>query len=121
MEYPKFKQKLQDGILAPAAFQAQSPLYGIVIDYDSVSNTCIIISASPGSDLMGESFRDVPCPMQPGVQGVAPKQGIMCGLSFTDGTSTPQITHFYNLRYEEYTNRKQNYATTKIPSYMMDM
>lgn len=121
MEYPKFKKRVQETIINPAARQAMAPTYGIVLDYNSGTNTCTILTAMPGSDLVGESFTEVPCPMNPGVQGVAPKQGIACGLVFTDGTSTPQITHFYNLHYDVHTNRKQNYANTKLPTYLLDM
>lgn len=122
MQHPKFTEKIKDSILTPAMQQGLKPSYGIVLGYESANNTCSILTVNPGSDQMGEVYQNVPAPMNLGVQTVAPKAGIMCWLAYKDGnTSAPMITHFYNLRYEEFNKRKQSFAATKTPRYLLDM
>lgn len=119
---PKFERKLKDRIVDPVIQSGNQPGYGMVLGYDRQNNTCMVIAAAPGSDRMGEIYKDVPCPVMLGVQGVSPTTGMYCWLAFKDGTQTfPYITNFFNHHYNKHSYTRQARAVSDTPSYMLDM
>lgn len=121
-EYPKFKEKLQDKYIGPVMQQAQQPCYALVFDYNSIRNTATILTAQPGSDQPGEIYKEIDCPVTLGVQGVAPRAGMMCLIAFRDGTFTnPYIVNFFNPHFNKFNYTSQYTASSGVPSYMLYM
>lgn len=122
MKYPKFEEAIKNNIVNPAINQTKQPGYGLVLDYDPVNNTATIITAKHGTDRPDQLYYNVPCPVSPGVQGVAPEVGRPCWLVFRDPQSpTPMITHFFSFNHLDKDYRDQNQTNNLIPRFMSEI
>lgn len=122
MGYPKFEEALKTKVVAPALAQTRQPGYGLVMGYDPHTNTATVLTAQAGTNVPGQLYHNVPCPVTPGVQGVAPEIGRPCWLSFRDPqTSTPMIVAFFSMNYEEKDYKDQTKAINTIPHFMSEL
>lgn len=121
-QFPKFEQKLRSNVVDRALQQGQKPGYAVVVGFDPVMNTCDIITASPGSDELGEVLTNIPCPTQSGVQGAAPRPGVMAWVAYRDGTTgDPFITHFFDPSFDKNQYTKQYNARNDTPRFLVQM
>lgn len=119
MEHPKFEQKLIDKVVNPALGASEANAIAVVLIYDARTNTADIMANRMGSNLMGEIFREVQCPINQGVQTVSPKAGIMCRIAFRSKSQTdPYILSFFDNTYETTSYFDNNYAQNEIPSFL---
>lgn len=120
--YPKFEAKIRDRVLDPSLQQAAKPGYAVVLSFNKEFNTCTIVTAHPGSDMVGEVMADVPCPVQSGVQSASPRPGLLCWIDFRDGaTQTPFITHFFNPMFQQNNYQQQYQAKMDTPRFMLGL
>lgn len=61
MRYPKFEQNIVSKI-EEKNFQQTRSRFGVVMSYDRVSNTAVIILEDRMSGAVGDIIKDVPCP-----------------------------------------------------------
>lgn len=121
-QHPKFEQKLTERVVQPQMEQTAQAGYGIVYEYDSFNNTATVVMANRGSDDVGDLYRNVPCPVQLGVQNVAPEPGRPCWVAFKDNSPNfPIIVTYFNHVYAEVDYQRQTKAVTTTPRYMFDM
>lgn len=117
----KMRQQVMDVITTDAQSKAQ-PGWGIVLTYDALTNSATVLMSRPGGDDTGETYANVPCPVNMGVQGVAPEPGRSCMVTFKHGNSRlPVITNFFNYDYATTDRPRQAHAITPLPRFMMDM
>lgn len=122
MSYPKFEEALKKKVVKPALARKEQPGYGIVVGYDPEFNTATVLTAKHGTDVPGEMFFNVPCPVTPGIQGVAPEIGRPCWLAFRNPESpTPIIVSFFSMNYQEKDYLPQNEAVNPLPRFMTEM
>ena len=125
MANPKFENKIKQNIVAPNTQQRNMSGYAIVLTYNGNTNTASIQMGKPGSPGLGKIYKDVPCPTNIGLQGVAPELGRPCFVDFKgNGNSSdyyPVITTFFNHVYNEIDFEKQNTAVNNIPRYILGM
>ncbi|HJS83582.1 MAG TPA: hypothetical protein VJ742_12185 [Nitrososphaera sp.] len=120
--YPKFEKKVRDEIVGQVMRESQQPGYGLILAYDKYTNTATIITSQPGSEQMGEIYKNVPCPVNMGIQSAAPKSGYPCWIQFKDGTMTqPYITNYFNPLFRDLDYTNQYRAVNDIPMYMLEM
>lgn len=118
-QLPKFNQKLKESVLQPQLEQAAQPGYGIILDYNVRANTATVLMSNRGSEDLGEIYEQVPCPVQMGVQSMAPEPGRPCWISFKDNSfQFPVITHFFNHVYETVDYPRQYEAVNSVPRFM---
>lgn len=118
----KYHEEIRRDVVDPALRQNHAPTYGIIMSYDPENNQATIMTARPGSDQMGEVYKQVPCPQNNGVQSVDPEPGRPCVLSFPNGTqNSPIITAFFNPRYQENDYAKQTRARNEIPRFLTEI
>lgn len=119
---PKMKAKIEQEILLPKQVSENQPGWGFVTSYDATRNTARVIMSRPGSDQPGEIYNNVPCPVQLGIQGVAPEPGRPCWVVFKGGNfQYPIITHFFNYNYGEHDYGRSTRAGQVLPGFMMEM
>lgn len=122
MRNAKFEKEIAQNIVDASGYQTILPTYGIVMNYNSIHNTADIIISDQGSDNFGEVFRNVPCPMIPGVQSTAPQKGTPCFVIFKDNRgSYPVVTHFFNHVYGQFSYGPQYQAINPLPRFMLDL
>jgi len=98
------------------------PGYGLIMHFNVLDNTATVAMSRPGSDQMGEIFSNVPCPVQLGVQTVAPEVGRPCWLEFKDGTqSNPIVTTYFSHSYDELDYDRQYYIDNDTPRFMTEL
>lgn len=61
MKYPKFEQNIVSKI-EEKNFQQTKSRFGVVMSYDKVSNTAVLILEDRMSGAVGDIIKDVPCP-----------------------------------------------------------
>lgn len=119
---PKMKKRIQDEILLPKQVAECQPGWGMVTHYNATNNTAHVMMSRPGSDEPGEMYNNVPCPVNLGVQGVAPEPGRTCWVVFKSGNfQQPMITHFFNYNYTERDYGRSTYAPQVAPGFMLEM
>lgn len=118
----KFEEKIRTNIVDDANRKEYAPTHGIVLRYNPETNRADIVTAKPGSEQLGEIYKDVPCPQMNGVQSVAPEAGRPVWIGFPSGTQNkPVITSYYNPSYHDNDHAKQYDARSDIPRFMMDL
>lgn len=122
MNNPKFQKHLNDTISARLNTQSGGR-HGIVLAYDHTTNTATVAMSAQDSDVIVDLLRNVPCPVQLGVQGVAPEAGRPCWVLFKSGKDNKNavISHYFNHLYDQFDYGIQNNATTGIPSFLTRM
>lgn len=121
-QYPKFSEKLRNGVVDPMMRAAHKPGYAVVLAFNTIHNTCDVMAATQGSDEVGEILTNLPAPFQQGIQQQAPQPGWMCWIAYRDGTTAdPYITHFFNPKFSEHNYQAQYTARNDIPYYMVQM
>lgn len=121
-QFPKFEQRIKDSITTPASMQASTSGYGIIMDYNSAINTATVMMAAKDSDNLGDTFRDVPCPVLMGVNLTAPEVGRPCWVDFKDNnTNRPFITHYFNFNYDTVDYPANSIAINNTPRYLYQM
>ncbi len=94
---------------------------GVIMSYDKHMNTASVAITESDSNIITDILRNVPCPVQLGVQSVCPEPGRSCWVSFKNGSlNQPVIINYYNHNYESYDYNKQNRAAVSIPSHLLD-
>lgn len=102
--------------------QHPSGVLGVVISYDSESNTATVVVSSADSDDIEEIIYKVPCPVLLGIQSVAPEPGRPCYVIFKGGNrSQALISHFYNHLYNDKDYVIQSRADMAMPSYLLNI
>lgn len=118
----KMKEKIQQEILLPQKISESQPGWGFVASYDETKNTADVLMSRPGSDQPGEMYYHVPCPVQIGIQGVAPEVGRACWVVFKGGNfQSPIITHFFNYNYGQRDYGRSTNASQVSPGFMLEM
>lgn len=122
MNNPKFQKHLNDHYMDQERSK-QKGRYGIIISYDSPTNTATVVLSSPDSDVTGDILTKVPCPVQLGIQTVAPEPGRPCWVVFKNDRDTHNavISHYFNQFYNKYDHPRQAPADSGIPSFMLGM
>lgn len=121
MKYPKFEEAIKDKVVNPAIGQMRQPGYGLIMDYDPINNRATVLAAKHGTDRPDQLYYNVPCPITPGVQSVAPELGRPCWIIFRDPQSpTPMITHFFSFNHLDKDYEDQTRANNPIPRFMTD-
>jgi hypothetical protein len=121
MMNPKARQEVQDAV-APGMMSQAQPGWGIVLWYDATRNCATVLMSQPGSDRPGEIYSNVPCPVQVGLQTVAPEPGRSCWVNFKFGNSHfPIVTSFFNYNYSNIDYPRATHAKSATPRFMMDM
>lgn len=116
--YPKFDQKIEDQILSKK-FQQSKPRPGTIISYDQSTNSATIMLDEQYSDYIGSMMSNVPCPLNYGIQTVAPAPGTRCYVAFRDGTEQyPYILNYFNDNANQYKNIINSSVDTGIPKFM---
>ena len=119
VNYPKFDKKIQDHINS-AEMQKARTRPGVIMSYDKVTNTAIVVLEDQHSESVGNVIKNVVCPYSRGVQAVAPVPGERCLVGFRDNNeSKPYIINFYE---DSGVNRNYNYnntVNTGIPKFMV--
>ena len=119
---PRFDQKIQEKFIQPSQDQHLSGTYGIVMDYNATTNRASVVVAQKGSEDLGQTFHEVPCPVNMGMQTVAPGVGYPCWVQFKDGTNAfPVVTNFFNHAYHTNDATRVNKAYHAVPKFMFGM
>ena len=117
--YPKFDQKIRDQIDL-VGLQQSKTRPGVIMSYDKINNTAVIVLDDHNTELMGSALSGVPCPTSKGVQAVSPTMGTRCLVGFRDNNeSSPYILNFF-----EDTKRNPSYIAnyvvkTGVPRFMV--
>jgi len=115
----KLEQKAQQAV-TNYRLQRMSGRLGVIIKYDETTNTATVAISGEQTDQVEEILTKVMCPVQLGVQGVAPQPGTNCWVVFKDDNITqPLISHYYNHRYEQFDYAKQVRSKNDIPNYLL--
>lgn len=116
--YPKFENKLQSQIDNSRMRQAKGRP-GIIMSFDMRSNTASIIIDDQMSGQIGNIIHDVPCPIQVGVQSVAPEPGTRCFVQFRDDSEGSPYVSFYFDEHNVSSSYSRNYSVNSgVPKYM---
>lgn len=101
----------------------QKGRYGIIMSYNAYANTATVLLSSPDSDITGDLLTNVPCPIQLGIQHVAPEPGRPCWVMFKNDrdNNNAVISHYFNPLYNKYDDMKHSTAVSGIPSFMTGM
>lgn len=121
MPFPKFEEKIKEKIVQPAFDTSTTPGYGIIINYDAVSNTATVQMAQSGSGSIGAVLNNVPCPTSVGIQGVAPEPGRPCFVMYKDNISNPVIVTYFNHKYAQIDYARQTQAINNTPRFLMQI
>jgi len=117
--YPKFDKKINDAIVTHEMQKAKTRP-GVIMSYDKVTNTAIVVLEDQMSNSVGNIIKNVVCPYTRGVQTVAPVAGARCLVGFRDSNeSQPYIINYY-----EDINPSRNYrynhtVYTGVPKFMV--
>ncbi len=122
MKRNSFEKKIAEKVVQPYVNAQVQSGYGIVITHDKVSNTATVLMAQSDSDLPGDMYHDVPCPVQLGIQSVNPEKGRTCWVTFKNNDRQyPVITHFYNYYYADSDGNKQQNAKSPLPRFIFNL
>ena len=97
--------------------------FGVVLNYDGVTNTATVLMSSPVTESAGDILENVPCPVTMGIQTAAPEPGRPCWVCFKGnrGENYPMISHFFNHNFQKYDYQRHPQAASGIPYYMLSM
>lgn len=112
------QQQVRD-IITPSSMADQQPVWGIVLWYNAVRNVANVLMSQPGSDATGEIYPNVPCPVNVGLQTVAPEPGRACTVMFKG--DFPIITGFFNYAYDNQDYPRSTAAAQSLPRFMLEM
>lgn len=116
---PKFDKYVNDSIVRQNNFVPKSQA-GVVLSYNPSKHSATVMLTGPTGQEIGMILKHVPCPVQLGVQGVAPEPGRPCWVDFQgQDDSMPIITHYYNPRYEQFDHQRQNLSKNGIPRFTL--
>jgi hypothetical protein len=117
--YPKFDKKIQDQIDV-SRMQNSRTRPGIVVGYNKQNNTAHVILDEQYSEQMGSALKNVPCPINRGLQTVAPVMGTRCLVGFRDNNElSPYILNYFEDNSANI-NFNRNYAVrTGVPRFMV--
>lgn len=119
MNYPKFDKKIQDQIDV-SNMRSSRTRPGVIMDYNKVSNTATIILDEQYSDTMGSVIKNVPCPVQKGLQSVAPSMGARCLVGFRDSNEGfPYVLNFFEDGDTKFVYNRNYNVDTGIPRFMV--
>jgi hypothetical protein len=104
MHYPKFDSKIQSRIDASRMRQSKTRP-GVIMKFDVTTNTADVILDDAYSGQLGNIISKVPCPMNVGIQTVAPEPGTRCLIGFRDDNEN----NAYVISYFEEPNLNSNY------------
>ena len=103
-------------------FQQQTGRLGVITSYDPFNNTATVLISGEQSDVIEDVLSNVLCPLNLGVQSVAPSPGTQCWVVFKNNNrSQALITHYYNYRYSQGDYDKQSKAQIGLPTYLLGM
>lgn len=115
--YPKFEQRQKRDATNTQLSQLRDR-EGVIMTYNSFSNTATVLMSMPKSEGFGAILENVPCPTYNGIQTVHPEPGRLAWIVFVDNNERkPRITHFYNMKYDEYDYAAQKSANSMIPNF----
>lgn len=118
LNYPKFENKIQNQIDQSKMRQARGRP-GIIMAYDIRTNSASILVDDQMSGQIGNIMHDVPCPVNVGVQTVAPEPGTRCYVQFRDDNEGSAYVAFYFDQHQVSSSYSRNYTiNTGIPKYM---
>jgi len=119
VNYPKFDKKIQDQIITTEMQKARTRP-GVIMSYDKVTNTAVVVLEDQHSDSVGNVIKNVACPYSRGVQHVAPVSGERCLVGFRDNNEAkPYIINMYQDS-DSNANYSYNYTlNTGIPKFMV--
>jgi hypothetical protein len=118
----RFEEHVKRNIIHPNSEAEVKDGYGIVVHYNPQKNIASVLLAQPATDLPGEIYHNIPCPVQIGVQSVAPEVGRQCWVTFKNqNPAFPVITHFYNYFFETADYEKQTNAMAPMPRYIYNL
>lgn len=119
VNYPKFDKKIQDHITS-AEMQKAKTRPGVIMSYDKVTNTAVVLLEDQLSENAGNIIKNVACPYTRGVQTVAPVVGERCLVGFRDNNEArPYIVNYYQ---DIGVNKNYSYnytVNTGIPKFMV--
>lgn len=91
---------------------------GIITSFNRIDNTATVILTGPNSDQIGDTYRDVPCPVYPGIQMAAPEAGRPCWVDFRGkDESRPIIVSYFNHEFSRFDYSRLYAAETGVPQY----
>lgn len=118
---PKTNEKLVNHHYLRDKTRNPSGSVGIIQSYNSQTNTATVLIASPDSDIPNDIMTDVMCPVQIGIQTVAPEPGRPCWIVYKGGVNDRKamISHYFNHNYTSYDYTKQSVSRSAVPRYML--
>ena len=118
---PKFDSHLRQQYSQREAERAWSRP-GIIISYDKTENTATVLLTGPSSDQNGDVYKDVPCPVYPGIQMAAPEPGRPCWIDFRGRDETrPIVVNYFNHNFNRFDYTRMSRAETGVPQYKLHM
>jgi hypothetical protein len=119
VNYPKFDKKIQEQIDASVIQQAKTRP-GTITSFDKRTNTATVVLEAGNSSSIGNVIANVPCPINNGIQSVAPAIGTRCLVQFRDNNeANPYIISYYDDRNIN-RNFNRNYTVTSgIPRFLV--
>lgn len=119
---PKFDKHIKSMILSHENSKSKGR-YGLIMGYDKTTNTATVLLSAPDSDVIGDLLRQVPCPVQLGVQSVSPEPGRPCWVVFKNDRDNHNavVSHYFNQHYNEFDYSRQTQAMSGVPNFMLGM
>lgn len=119
VNYPKFDKKIQDQI-DNSAIKTAKTRPGTIVNYDKVTNTATILLDEQHTGGVGNAVRLVPCPVNRGVQSVAPTMGTRCLVGFRDNNEAePYVINYFDDTPSRLNYHSNSIVKTGIPRYMV--
>jgi len=117
--YPKFDKKIQEQIDINNMKMARSRP-GMIMSYSKSNNMATVLLDEQYSGTMGSVIRDVPCPINMGIQTTAPTVGTRCLVAFRDGNeSSPYILNYFEDNLANSNYYRNNFVDTGVPRFMV--
>jgi len=117
--YPKFDKKIQNQIDLTNMRSARTRP-GMIMFYSRSNNTATIILEDQHTGGMGSVIRDVPCPINMGVQTTAPTVGTRCLVGFRDSDeSSPYVLNYFEDSTANSNYYRNNFVDTGVPRFMV--
>jgi len=117
----KIEQQIQDAF-ATGRQQNLAGRLGVIASYNAIDNTATVLISGENTDVIEDILNGVMCPVQLGIQTVAPSPGRECWVVFKNNNiSQPLITHYYNHKYSQYDYSKQTQANIGLPNYLLGL
>lgn len=119
INYPKFDKKIQDQIDL-SKMQASRSRPGMIMSYNRANNTATIILDEQYSGTMGSVIKDVPCPVNMGIQVTSPTMGTRCLVGFRDSNeASPYVLNYFEDNDANSNYYRNNFVDTGIPRFMV--